>query len=198
MTKIQFLLALGERLSDLPKEEMEERLRFYSEMIEDRMEEGLSEEEAVAAVGSVEEIGSQIGADTPIGTLVKGNVSKRKMRPWEIVLLCVGSPIWLSLLIAAFAVIIALYAALWAVIVALWASFAATAGSSLGIAAGGIILICFGREVPGIAMIGAGLVCAGLSIFFFIGCVAATKGAAWLTRIIALGIKKCFVKRKDA
>lgn len=39
MTKLQFLMALHEKLSGLPREE--ERLSFYSEMIEDRMEEGL-------------------------------------------------------------------------------------------------------------------------------------------------------------
>ena len=46
MTKLSFLFSLREKLSALPTEEAEERLRSYSEMIEDRMEEGLSEEEA--------------------------------------------------------------------------------------------------------------------------------------------------------
>ena len=48
MTKQAFLAALGERLVGLPQKDIEERLTFYSEMIDDRMEEGLSEEEAVA------------------------------------------------------------------------------------------------------------------------------------------------------
>ncbi|MBP3392712.1 MAG: DUF1700 domain-containing protein [Clostridia bacterium] len=186
MTKIQFLLALGERLSGLPKEEMEERLRFYSEMIEDRMEEGLSEEEAVAAVGSVEEIGAQLGADTPSPKTAKEpKSSKRKMPTWAIVLLIVGSPLWLSLLIAAFAVALSLYAALWSVILALWAVFGALVVSGFSVTLGGIGVFCMGKEIAGLAMIGAGLVLAGLSIFFFFGCKAATKGAAWLTKIWA-------------
>ena len=53
MTKLQFLLALHDKLAGLPQNEVEERLNFYSEMIEDRMEEGLSEEEAVLAAGDV-------------------------------------------------------------------------------------------------------------------------------------------------
>ena len=65
MTKLQFLLRLHERLKALPREESEERLNFFSEMIDDRMEEGLSEEEAVKAVGNVEDIISQILANTP-------------------------------------------------------------------------------------------------------------------------------------
>ena len=64
MTQMRFLLELHERLSVLPEEEIEERLAFYNEMIADHMEEGLSEEEAVAAIGSVDEIASQIIADT--------------------------------------------------------------------------------------------------------------------------------------
>ena len=35
--------------------DLEERLTFYSEMIDDRMEDGMSEAEAVAAIGEVEE-----------------------------------------------------------------------------------------------------------------------------------------------
>mgnify|MGYP003295524098 CR=1 FL=1 len=63
MTKLRFLMTLRDCLSDLTGDEVEERLRFYSEMIEDRMEEGLSEAEAVSAVGSVDEIAAQIMAE---------------------------------------------------------------------------------------------------------------------------------------
>ena len=66
MTKFKFLATLQDRLAGLPREEVDERLRFYCEMIEDRMEEGLSEEEAVAAVGSVDEIVSQIAESFPL------------------------------------------------------------------------------------------------------------------------------------
>lgn len=199
MTKIQFLLALSNQLSGLPKEDVEERLTFYSEMIEDRMEEGLSEEEAVAAVGFVEEIAAQIIGEVPLPKLVKEKVTtKRKMRAWEIVLLILGAPIWFSLLIAAFAVALSLYVSLWAVIVVLWgAGFGTLVGCAFGITAAGIIFLCIGREIAGMVLIGAGLVCAGLSIFFFIGCKAATKGVVWLTGKMALAIKKCFMKKEE-
>ena len=65
MTKLQFLLNLHDRLSDLPQDDVEERLRFYSEMIEDRMEDGLSEEQAVEEIGAVDAVAAQIIADTP-------------------------------------------------------------------------------------------------------------------------------------
>ena len=45
MTKNEFISRLRARLSGLPKDEIRERLAFYGEMIDDRIEEGLSEEE---------------------------------------------------------------------------------------------------------------------------------------------------------
>ena len=65
MTKLAFLTQLRKKLSGLPREEVEEQLTFYREMIEDRMEEGLPEAEAVAAVGSADEIAAQVMADMP-------------------------------------------------------------------------------------------------------------------------------------
>lgn len=52
MTRDEFLSRLGELLSCLPAEQVEETKQFYAEAIADRMEEGMSEEEAVAAMGA--------------------------------------------------------------------------------------------------------------------------------------------------
>ena len=60
MTKQEFLSRLREGLSGLPEDDIAERLTFYGEMIDDRIEDGLSEEEAVAEVGSVDDIAAQI------------------------------------------------------------------------------------------------------------------------------------------
>ena len=51
MTKWEFIAALGARLSGLPKNDIDERLNFYGEMIDDRIEEGLGEADAVSEVG---------------------------------------------------------------------------------------------------------------------------------------------------
>ena len=69
MDKQEFLLRLRKELSGLPREDLEERLTFYSEMIDDRMEEGVSEEEAVAAAGSVDEILWQTVEEVPYNPL---------------------------------------------------------------------------------------------------------------------------------
>ena len=48
-----------------------------------------------------------------------------------------------------------------------------------------------------VPMFAAGLVCAGLAIFLFYGCKAVTKGCAWLTKMILLATKRCFIKKED-
>ena len=200
MRKQEFTDDLRSKLSALPPAELEERLSFYEEIIDDRMEEGLSEEEAVAAIGSADEIAEQIIGDVPIKTIVKEKIKpKRRLKAWEIVLLVLGSPIWFSLLvIVPLSVAISLYAVLWSVIVALWAAFASVVGSAVGVCIGGAGLVAVRQTAAGLAMIGAGLVCAGLSVFLFFGCSAATKGSALLTKKSVLGVKKLFFRKETA
>ena len=45
MTKLDFIFQLQKKLTGLPQEDIDERMLFYSEMIDDRMDEGLTEEE---------------------------------------------------------------------------------------------------------------------------------------------------------
>ena len=91
MRKQEFLSALRKRLSSLPKREIEERLLFYSEMIDDRMEEGLSEEAAVRAIGAADAIAAQIMAEQP-STQGKEK-QERGLGAGAILLLVLGSPI---------------------------------------------------------------------------------------------------------
>lgn len=199
MSKQEFLAQLRKGLSGLPQDDIEERLIFYSEMIEDRKEEGLSEEEAVSAVGTVDEIVTQVVAETPFAKIAKERIkSKRRLSAGEIVLLALGSPVWLSLGIAAFAVILSLYISLWAVIISLWAVFASFAACSIGGVLACVVFIVDGNGASGLAMLSAGIVCAGLAIFMFYGCKAATKGTLILTKKIAIWTKNCFIKKEVA
>ena len=191
MNKSAFLVSLRDRLAGLPQEEIEERLRFYYEMIEDRIEDGLAEEDAVAAVGSVDEIALQIVADIPLIKTVK---LRRRPNAGEIVLLILGSPVWLPLLIAAAAVVFSLYVSLWSVIISLWAVFASLVGGAFGGIAGGVVLMLSGNHLTGLALIGASVVCAGLAIFAFCGCKAVSVGIVRLTKKAVLGIKRRLLK----
>jgi uncharacterized membrane protein len=199
MTKHEFITQLRAKLSDLPEREVEERLSFYVEMIDDRIEDGRTEQEAVAELGSVDEVVSQIVADIPLFAIAKKKIKPaRRLKTWEIVLLCVGSPVWFPILIAAPAVAFALYVSLWSVIVSLWAVFGSLVGGAFaGIASG--LALSMGANVPtGLALISAGIVCAGLSIFTFFGCKAATRGIVMLASKTALSIKRLFIKKEGA
>ena len=197
MNKETFLKELQQGLAGLPQNDIEERLSFYREMMEDRMEEGLTEEEAVKEIGSVEEILGQILAETPLTRLVKEKIRpKKRMKTWEIILLALGSPIWLTLLIALFAVVLSLYIVLWALVICVWAIGAAFLGCFAGCIAAGIALLPNGRLIEGFALIAIGLVFGGLTLLMYLACKAATRGTAKLTKKIALGIKKCFVKKE--
>ena len=81
MRKQEFLDELNKKLSDLSRSEAEERISFYSEMIDDRIEEGLSEEDAVSAIGTIDNVAMQITAEIPLTKIAKVNFkSKRKMK----------------------------------------------------------------------------------------------------------------------
>lgn len=198
MTKQAFLLQLRNGLSGLPQEDIEERLIFYSEMIDDRMEEGLSEEQAVLEIGHTDELISQIAADIPLTRLVKEKIVPRKKRAaWEIILIILSSPIWLSLLIAALAILLSLYAALWAVFLSLWAVFGSLVAAALFGIVAGIVYACCTRVLTGITTLSIGILCAGLSIFMFYGCLATTKGILLFTKKVAVWFKRRLIMKEN-
>ncbi len=183
MNKREFLAQLREGLSVLPPKDAEERLTFYSEMIDDRMEEGLPESEAVAAAGAVEEIAKQAVAEISVTTNERETVPpKRRLKTWEIVLLVLGAPLWLSLGVAAVAVLFSLYVSVWAVIVSLWAVFGSLIACAVGGVVSGMVFAFTVNLASGLLMIAVASVCAGFGIFMFFACKAATKGVLFLTK----------------
>lgn len=195
MDKETFLARLREGLSGLPRSDAAECLAFYGELIDDRMEDGLSEAEAVTGIGPVEEIVAQTVAEIPISRLVKEKVAaKRKRKAWKIVPLALGAPV----LMAAAAVALSVYAALWAVAVSLWAADAALLGVALAAVVLGPVQFAQGRASSGLALLGAGLALAGLAILLFFGCKAAARGMLILTQKTARWVKTLFLRKEGA
>ena len=191
MNRDEFLARLRRQLAGLPEEEREERLAFYGEMLADRVEDGLTEEEAAASLGTPEEVAAQILADVPMSVLVREKVKPKDDKPWgwQTVLIILGFPIWFSVLVAILAVGFSLYVSLWAIVLSLWAvaiGFFAGAVACVGLA-----VLYLVRGNPGAAgfSIGAALICAGLGLLWTAACVAITKGAARLTKGSWLDIK---------
>ena len=210
MTKLKFLLELEKKLSALPQEDIEERLTFYSEMIEDRVEEGISEEEAVAQIGTVEDIAAQILSEHTVGAPIYGEemvtaeelpVAEEKVKhtfkTWELVLLIAGSPIWLSLLIAALAVGFSFFVVFWAVVISLWAVVVSLAACAVALPIAAVYFICTGYAYSGLVVIATSLVCGGLGILFCYVCKCTTKGMALVTKLAAISLIKCFRRKEE-
>jgi len=197
VTKYEFILSLSDRLTHLPKRDVEERIGFYVEMIEDRIEDGLAEEEAVAAVGDIDTIASQIEADISVSdasTSVKK--PEKEKSTLKTVLLILGSPLWLVLVISALAVVFSLSVSLWSGVVSLWAVFGSFVGSAVASAVlAGVML--FNSTAAGFALLGAALVLAGLSVFAFVGCNALTKSTVQLTKWMTRKTNKIFFRKGE-
>lgn len=184
MTKQAFLTQLRKGLSSIPQKEREERINFYSEMIDDRMEEGFTEEDAVLQIGDINTIVSQILAETSSRKFTKK--TEKRYNAWTITLLVLGAPIWLSLLIAAFAVALSFYASVWAVIVSLWATFIAIIIAAVGCVIVAVVYLALGSPLIALAIFSASLVCAGIAILLYFACKIATNATMKCTKKLAM------------
>ena len=196
MSKEEFLSAIEVRISALPQTDIRRFIDYYGEMIDDYMEDGLSEEEAVFKMGTVDEIVSQILMDTPIQTLVQADAQPARARKvWEIILLILGAPIWLSLLLAAFAVLLALFVAAWALVLSFYAvalSFAIVLPA--GIFCAGCMILA-GEWVQMLMFLSSGLFGGGIAILVFLGSNITAKycwkGTKWtVKKILSLFVRK--------
>lgn len=198
MNKQEFLEKLDYRLSDMPGIDKDERISFYSEMIDDRIEEGLSEEKAVESIGDIDDIIDQIISEIPLSTIVKEKVKPdHKLKGFEIALLILGFPLWFPLLIAAASILLSIYISLWAAVVSLWAAdlcFILSAPAGLVLS---LILLFNGQAANSAFMFGCAFIFAGLSIFLFFLCLYASKGLIILIRKIATGIKNSLIRKEN-
>ncbi len=198
MTKNEFLAEVERCLVGLGRADIDRSLEYYREMIDDRMEDGESESEAVAAMGSPEETARQIMMDMPLPKIVKAKaLGNRRLRAWEIALIALGSPVWLPLLLAAFVVFCAVYVIIWATDVTFWAVCVTLAAVSLsGLSLFGVMLGA-GNAPLALLCLAAALLFGGLTLFAFFGCRAFTVLIARLGVLIWKGIKALFVGKGD-
>ena len=195
MTKKEFLSSLRSKLQGLPPEDIDERIGFYSEMIDDRMDEGKSEEEAIADIGTVDDIVMEIAKDTPLVKLVKEKMKpRRRIKAWEIVLLVLGFPLWFPLLITCFVLVFVFWILVWVLAIVTYAVEAALVGTSVGGIVAFVAYFLDGRM--NYTALGASIMCAGAAILMVFACIGATKGCVALTKNIVTGIKMLIIGKK--
>ncbi|NBJ65691.1 DUF1700 domain-containing protein [Adlercreutzia caecimuris] len=196
MNKQEYLAQLRAALACLPEGEIEESVAFYTEMIDDRVADGLTEEEATAQLDDPKAAARAIIADLPVvpRTVVRTKQRNRALY-WTLVIL--GSPLWLTLLLAAGMLVLAGLLTIWCLILGLWLLAAGLlAGGPLGI---GVCLwaLAVGQPAYGVFELGSGLLCFGLGLFCLHGAVAASKTLMQVSRQWIAKAKAPFVKVKE-
>lgn len=197
MNKAGFLAALREKLSGLPEEDFNRSVDYYTEMIDDRVEDGMSEEEAVACLGSMDEIITQILSEVSLPKLVKEKVKpKRALAVWEIILIIISAPIWFPIVFSVVTTILSAYLSIWMMVLSLYLL-------DLSIAISGIVFIglAISELIKGAfavfgALFGFGLVALGVSILLFFVFNLITKGIIYISKKVLLGIKSLFIRKK--
>ena len=196
MTKDEFLLSLRENLKGLPKDDIDERISFYEEMINDLIDDGKTEEEAIEEVGPVKKIVDEIASTTPFKTIVKEKLkNKRKISPLEIILLILGFPLWFPLTIILLVLSLVAY-------ILIWVGVIVTCSVELGFIAFGIsgilkFLIYMFNGSFSLEALGIGLFCLGASILMYFVCKEVIKLTIKFTRFIYTKIKSTIIKRGE-
>ena len=195
MKKKEFLKELRENIQGLPEQDINERIDFYSEAIDDRMEEGLSEEDAVKAMGSIDDVVQDIASDTSLVSLVRHKVKpKRSIKPIEIILLILGFPLWFPLLLTGLILLFVLYMLTWVLVIVTYSVEISLIG------AGAVGIYTFLSYLASGEMywfsLGLGITSIGASLLFVFVCVLATKVSIKLAKHILLGLKRVFIGGK--
>ena len=200
MNKREFLRDLEDRLKGLPQEEIEERLNFYDEMIEDMIEEGMTEEEAVSSLGGMKKVVQNVAEDTKMTTLVKERIKpKRSVTKLEVLLLILGFPVWFPLLLTGiilFAILVFLaFVFLFVLIIVTYSmEIGFVVGSFSGFAA------CFESFQAGdfkVGYLAMALVSLGLALVFLSVCFYATKLTFKIAKKVLIGIKAKLIGGKQ-
>ena len=176
MTKSDFLSALREKLTSLsaPMEEISRSVTYYREMIDDKIEEGLSEEEAVLSLGDPEEIALEICR----GMSDQEGIIRKKVSALPLVLIILGSPLWLPLLAAAAILIFSAFIVLWAAVIVIAAAELSLVVSSAAGIVGGVWYAFTESLLSGVFTVGVGFICGGLFLILL-------RPVLWLMRQIS-------------
>ncbi len=189
MTKQNFFKELTKELSGLSAADIKNSLEYYSEMIADRVESGMSEDEAIAELGDVREISREIIGNMPMTKVLKSKIKpKRALKVWEIVCIVLGSPIWISLLAVMLSLAITVYAVIWSIYISVLAVDIGALGGGALMAFAAIFNL---TAVPANATvaIGLGICTMGVGIFFLLPTLKLCKVFVKISIAITRGIK---------
>ena len=195
MTKKEFVNVLKSRLNGLPKEDLDDCISFYCEMIDDRIADGETEEQAVAAI-DIDEVVKEAAGKASLISIVKHNVKpKKSLRPWQIIFLILGFPLWFPLAIVFLVLVFVLVLLIWILVIVTYSVELALIGGSIVSFASFIGYFSIGQF--NLMPLGASIMALGGALLFLNLCVLATKLTVKLSKKILTGIKIMFIGRGD-
>lgn len=195
MNKEEYLIQIKSRLKGFSQEDIDKHLDYFSEMIDDRVEDGLSEEEAVAQMDTPEEAVNQIIEDVPLTKMIENKITqKHKLETWQIILIVLGSPLWLGLLLGAFGILFGFLATLGGIVFAYYAVV-----FSLGLAGVLSVIVSVAslfvaKYTFGAFCFGAGLICIGLFLSLLLTVKTVSLAIVKAVKAVFTGIKKMINK----
>lgn len=196
MTKQEFLTSLRAKLQGLPQQDIDERVSFYEEMINDRIDEGEKEEDIIAELGSVDDVVRTIAADIPLAKIVKHKMKpKRRIRGWEIALIVLGFPLWFPLVITLMVLILVFCILVWTMVIVSYSVEAALIGATVSSAA--CFAAYFLHGEMNLAVLGTSVLSFGAALLMIAACIGATIGSAKLSKRIITGVKMLFIKKGE-
>lgn len=201
MLRNEYIDQLRTRLNENDIPNAENMVEFYDEMIADRMEDGMSEEEAVEAMEDIDHVVAQAKLDRPLPALMLDKVKESHEKANErskgalwTALAIIGFPVWFPLTMAFLLIVFALYISLWAIVISVYAVEFAFAISAVACLIGGFTFIFGNIPFATAALLwGCALLCAGLCLLLWKPVLAATKGMIGVIKWLFKKIKSAFV-----
>lgn len=196
MNKAEFIAKLEDKLRGLPQSDINKSLDYYSEMIDERIDEGMDENEAVAQLGDINDIATQILMETPLPELVKAKAkAKSKISAGEAALLAMGSPLWITLLIAAAIVALAVYVIIWSFIGAVYCGIVAMAAEGALCLVAGVSYLIKNSMQNGLLLVGLCPLFIGGALMLLPPANCLAKQIIKLSRSVVIWVKSIVVGR---
>ena len=187
MNKQEYLSAIRVRIPKMPTEDMERFIAYYSEMIDDRMEDGMMD--------TPDDAVDQILEDTPLSKIVKQKIKPtHRLRAWEIVLIVLGSPVWVPLLLTAGILVLSMLVVVFSLLITFYAVVISAAVAGIAGVLAVVPFLMISNVPAAVFMLGCGFAGVGLTILFFVAVKPVTVGFWNLCKAAVSGIKRKFVK----
>lgn len=183
MNRNQFIDKLAKKLSNLSEQELKQTIDYYYEIISDKINDGMTEDEVIDSLGSIDEIASSILSDNFILKNDKANDKNKKENNWKGITIGATAIIWIPILIGLIGGAIGIYVSLWAIVISFGATSLATGIGTL-VSILGIIDICTGAVGSGLTWISMGIGSLGLCFIFYTITIYSGKFMIYITKKI--------------